>query len=988
MKKHVSFILALICFSLSGLFLNATPPAPQLPLLPEGPPLSLAGVYGKPVAPLAVASSLGSGRYSGTGLPLGLSLDEGSGVITGAPKQTGVFRAFLTATSPAGVASCALIITVAQSTIVVTADALTVTYGTALPVLTATFSGFAYGESATNAGISGLPSLSVSRPQGGGIGLFPIVVSSGTLVSSNYNFVFVGSYLTVTKATLRLTADSFTVTYGSPLPVLNYTVDGFVNQEDKSVLRGFPGISTTANAKSGVGAYPVRLSAGTLSAANYNFSLVEGKAFVAKALLTISVDDVSKTYGDATPLLRASYSGFVNGDTRSSINGFPVLATEANEASPVGRYPILASAGTLTAPNYAFVFVNGALAVHPANLTVKANNKSKTYGAPNPVLDVSFSGFKSGDNSSVLAGAPQVTVPGSLAVGQHPISVAAGSLVASNYVFTFESGALTVLKAIISVAANDQFRGYGNANPPLTVTFTGFQNGETPAVISGFPGIWTAATSGSAAGAYSITPTAGTLFSPNYAFNFVDGKLTVSRATLTFTAHEVSRTYGAPNPTLSGTVTGFLNGDLPSVLRGNPSLTTTATSSSGVGRYPVIATPGTLSAQNYNIVYVPGSVTVVKAPLTVKANDKTRAFGGSNPVFDVTFSGFVLGQSRASLPGYPVVTTSANTASTAGTYAIIASVGSLNSPNYGFIFVNGALTVTPPVETATTSVAHDTTVIAKVPLLTAAAPEQATNRARVKNISARMQIGEGRSLILGFVVGGEYPRNVLLRAAGPALGRFGVDGYIEQPLLQLFNGDGLLVASNAGWSGTAVADAAVRCGAFGFLQGDLDAAVVTTLAPGPYTMKVLENGGRGVVLAEVYDAGGDGDGGLVNFSARGEAGRGQNSLICGFTVEEGAPASLLLRGIGPGLGVFGVLDALADPTLKVFCGSEFSGENDNWTAAPVSEAASKVGAFPLARDSKDSALLLALNPGAYTSVVASGDGAEAGTVLVEVYLLR
>ena len=68
-------------------------------------------------------------------------------------------------------------------------------------------------------------------------------------------------------------------------------------------------------------------------------------------------------------MFTASYSGFVNGDTRAVLGGAPGLTTAATAASPVAGYPIVATNGTLSAANYVFSFVNGTLTVGPATLT-------------------------------------------------------------------------------------------------------------------------------------------------------------------------------------------------------------------------------------------------------------------------------------------------------------------------------------------------------------------------------------------------------------------------------------------------------------------------------------------------------------------------------------------------------------------------------------------------------------------------------------------
>ncbi len=136
------------------------------------------------------------------------------------------------------------------------------------------------------------------------------------------------------------------------------------------------------------------------------------------------------------------------------------------------------------------------------------------------------------------------------------------------------------------------------------------------------------------------------------------------------------------------------------------------------------------------------------------------------------------------------------------------------------------------------------------------------------------------------------------------------------------------------------------------------------------------------------DEGGDG---LANPSIRGHAGPGAQSLIVGFIVgganTANSSTSLLVRGVGPTLGTYGVAGSLADPRLSVFSGATVVSSNDNWNGDnPVSAIGTRVGAFPFAATtSRDAALYLAgLRAGACT-VQLSGAGGTTGAALVEIY---
>ena len=129
---------------------------------------------------------------------------------------------------------------------------------------------------------------------------------------------------------------------------------------------------------------------------------------------------------------------------------------------------------------------------------------------------------------------------------------------------------------------------------------------------------------------------------------------------------------------------------------------------------------------------------------------------------------------------------------------------------------------------------------------------------------------------------------------------------------------------------------------------------------------------------------------LANLSTRAQVGTGASVLIPGFVIAGTTARTVLVRAVGPGLAQFGVTGLLADPTLTVFRGSTPIAANDNWQTQTnpqeVATAAVTTGAFALAAGSRDAALVLTLEPGAYTFSVA-GVGGTTGVALVEVYLL-
>ena len=174
---------------------------------------------------------------------------------------------------------------------------------------------------------------------------------------------------------------------------------------------------------------------------------------ISPAVLTVTAVNTSMTYASAVPKLPYTLTGFVNGDALGQgVFGAPFLEANYGVTNPplaVGSYTITPSLGTLEAFYYSFKFVPGTLAVKKATLAVTANNLTMKQGAAVPALTYGMSGFVNGDvQGKVTTGAPKLTTTATLksAAGKYPITVAAGTLAAGNYGFSYVNGTLTVTK--------------------------------------------------------------------------------------------------------------------------------------------------------------------------------------------------------------------------------------------------------------------------------------------------------------------------------------------------------------------------------------------------------------------------------------------------------------------------------------------------------------------------------------------------------------
>ena len=346
-------------------------------------------------------------------------------------------------------------------------------------------------------------------------------------------------------------------------------------------------------------------------------TLKTGSAFV-KATASTSV------YG-SSPVI--SYAIYSSAAASTALTGLSITGTAEFTGAPIstssaGSYSLKYDKGLSSTRAFFPVTAATTWVVAKAPLIVTANNASKTYdGLGYTGGDgVSYSVFANNETTAVLGGTLSYggTSQGATNAGSYAITPA--GLTSSNYAITFVNGALTINKAPLTVTANNASKTYGDANPSLSTTVSGFVNGETLATsgVAGTGAATTTATTSTGAGTATITAGVGSLTAANYDFsNWVNGTLTINKAPLTVTANNASKTYGDANPTLSTTVSGFVNGETlaTSGVAGSGSATTTATTTTAVGTAVITAGVGSLTASNYDFSHlVDGSLTIQAAP--------------------------------------------------------------------------------------------------------------------------------------------------------------------------------------------------------------------------------------------------------------------------------------------------------------------------------------------------------------------------------------
>ncbi|MDR3733991.1 MAG: MBG domain-containing protein [Acidobacteriaceae bacterium] len=328
--------------------------------------------------------------------------------------------------------------------------------------------------------------------------------------------------------------------------------------------------------------------------------------------------------------------------------------------------------------------------VTPGALTVTAQNASSPYGAALSTLTYVITGFAYSDTISAVSGQPllSTTATTTSSVGSYPVTAAVGTLAATNYIFNFAAGTYTVIQASQTITfAAPPTHTYGEAAFTISATSdsglpVSFSIVSGPATVSGSTLTLT--------GAGQVTVQASQAGNTNYlAATPVQRTFTVHPATLSVTAQNASMVYASTAlPSFTANYSGFIGSDTASVVTGTPSFSTTATSASPVGTYPITPTAGTLAAANYTFVFVAGTLTVTPSTLNITPANASRAYGAANP----SFTGVVTG-----LHNSDVVTVTYSSTATAtsavGTYPITAVISGTASANYTAQVTAGTLTV-------------------------------------------------------------------------------------------------------------------------------------------------------------------------------------------------------------------------------------------------------------------------------------------------------
>ena len=953
--------------------------------------LTASGTYGSAISMYTITASNSPGSYGAAGLPPGLTVNTGNGQITGTPTSAAgsPYSVTLSATNGNGAGTAILVFTIAKATATVSLTSLNATYdGTAKSA----------GATTTPGGLTVNFTYNGSGTSPTAAGSYSVI---GTVNNTNYQGAATGT-LSIAKATPA-------ITWPAPAPISPTTALSGTQLNATANTPGTFVYNPASGSVLGSGSHTLNVTFTPTDAADYN-TATASTTLTGSLVATVTLGNLSQTYDGTAKIATATtvpaglsliitYGGssgppvnagtyavtaMVNDPAYIGAAGSALVISQASQT--ISFAPITAAVGapvTLSATassglSVSFSLVSGNASLSGSTLTIKDTNpvtvqasqagNANYKAAPAVTQTASASGTKLTQTIAFSQPADQPTNAGPLTLAATATSglpvtctVLSGPATISGNVLTLTGAAGTVV-----IQASQAGNGTYLAATSTTISF----NVYVPSELTFFG--QTGGTSGSSdptgmrpdasginlAACVAADRSGGMLIgylsaqAEGFAVSFTtnsQGKFTASTTALT------GGSTSGPTLTFSGQVTAsaitgtIVELSLPFTASLDPSGGPTAAISSLYQASTVASSSGT----TYSIVGTQGEVYV----LAVTPGLVTGGTGtvGSNNSFSVSTAQSV------------TISGSINPGTTAFT-------GSITLSNGGTVACSGLCTTTPSTD-------------------------------KVVNLSSRGFVGTGsNSLVSGFIIAGQSPKQVLLRAIGPTLSTFGVSGVLSNPVLQLYDSSGNLLLTNSGWGGDSGLVAVFsQVGAFALPAGSADAAAVATLQPGAYTVQVSgAAGSTGIALVEVYDVSASSQAcgqRLVNVSSRGEVTNGVGVLVTGFVVSGNSPKKVLIRGAGPTLqSSFNFPGTLSDPILSVFSSTgAVIAQNDNWgTPTPVTStqavasasdlvsAFTAVGAFPLGSGSKDAALITTLAPGAYT-VQISGVGGATGVAIIEVY---
>jgi cyclophilin family peptidyl-prolyl cis-trans isomerase len=257
---------------------------------------------------------------------------------------------------------------------------------------------------------------------------------------------------------------------------------------------------------------------------------------------------------------------------------------------------------------------------------------------------------------------------------------------------------------------------------------------------------------------------------------------------------------------------------------------------------------------------------------------------------------------------------------------------------------------------------------------------------RLVQLSTRMQVGTGDNVLIGgFIIRGTAPKRLMIRGIGPSTG---LSGALADPVLELYDSAGAIIASNNNWGDAANRQEMIDTGIPPTSPNE--SAILTTVPTDPtyraYTTIVRGAANTtGIGLVEVYDLDSGPGSTVLNVATRGRVEADPNAFIGGFFLGGSESKRVLVRAIGPSLAAAGVPGVLADPILELRnANGALLESNDDWGTSPNQAEIQASGAAPT--NPKESAILRILPAGPATAIM-RGVNNTTGVGSMEIYQL-
>ena len=356
------------------------------------------------------------------------------------------------------------------------------------------------GAGATSYGPSATPPTAIGTYT---FSLTPVFDTPGT--TNNYTAVTIDTAtLTIARASLGITASSFTIIYGDTNPVTSTsaTFSGLATTDSiTSVTITYSGSGSTSygpstTAPTDVGTYTLSASApvfsvgSTGSASTYTITYSPGLLTISRAVLTVTGASATVTYGDARPNLTPTITGWKYSDSAANASGFSAgsCSTNYSVTTNVSASPVSTSCSGYLARNYSFSYVNGAITIQRKALSISGTtissrvfNSNRTAGT---VVPGTLSGLMNGERLTVTGVGSEYSAenPGdytstvTYTLGNDP----SGDGIADNYTLASQSGISGTITPIAvgfnltsTLGLSDVFTAsFGNKVNPVTLTAT------------------------------------------------------------------------------------------------------------------------------------------------------------------------------------------------------------------------------------------------------------------------------------------------------------------------------------------------------------------------------------------------------------------------------------------------------------------------------------------------------------------------------------